>query len=90
VKTGKMVWHFQHVHHDIWDRDTPSAPILVDIQVDGRPIKAVVQLTKQAFAFVFDRTNGRPVWPIEERPVPQTDVPGEVTAATAVSDKASG
>jgi quinoprotein glucose dehydrogenase len=82
VKTGKVVWHFQHVHHDIWDRDTPSAPILIDIQVDGRPIKAVVQLTKQTFAFVFDRTNGRPVWPIEERPVPQSDVPGEVTAAT--------
>jgi quinoprotein glucose dehydrogenase len=82
IRTGKPVWHFQHVHHDIWDRDTPSAPILVDIRVNGTPIKAVVQLTKQAFAFVFDRTTGRPVWPIEERAVPKSDVPGEVTSPT--------
>jgi quinoprotein glucose dehydrogenase len=82
IHTGKPVWHFQHVHHDVWDRDTPSAPILVDIRVNNTPIKAVVQLTKQAFAFVFDRTNGRPVWPIEERPVPKSDVPGEETSPT--------
>ncbi|HEX4997946.1 MAG TPA: pyrroloquinoline quinone-dependent dehydrogenase [Terriglobia bacterium] len=82
IRTGKPVWHFQHTHHDIWDRDTPSAPILVDLRVDGRPVKAVVLLTKQAFAFVFDRTNGHPVWPIEERPVPPSDVPGEVASPT--------
>ena len=82
IRTGKAVWHFQHVHHDVWDRDTPTAPILVDIRVNNTPIKAVVQLTKQAFAFVFDRTNGRPVWPIEERPVPKSDVPGEETSPT--------
>ena len=66
----------------LWDYDLPAAPILADITVDGKPIKAVVQLTKQAFAFVFDRTTGRPVWPIEERPVPASDVPGERTART--------
>ena len=82
IRNGKVIWHFQHVHHDVWDRDTPSAPILVDINVNGRPIKAVVQLTKQAFAFVFNRANGQPVWPIEERPVPKSDVRGEVTAPT--------
>src|SRR5436190_17837338 len=82
VQTGKPVWHFQHVHHDIWDRDTPNAPILVDLHVNNTPIKAVVLLTKQAFAFVFDRTNGKPVWPIEERPVPKSDVPNEETSPT--------
>src|SRR5437764_1565380 len=80
--TGERLWHYQIVHHDLWDYDLPTAPILADITVGGRPIKAVVQLTKQAFAFVFDRTNGKPVWPIEERPVPQSDVPGERTART--------
>jgi quinoprotein glucose dehydrogenase len=80
--TGQRVWHYQIVHHDLWDYDLPSAPILVDITVDGKPIKAVVQLTKQAFAFVFERTNGRPVWPIEERPVPTSDTPGERTSPT--------
>jgi len=82
IKTGKRVWHYQLTHHDVWDYDMPTAPILADITVNGKPIKAVVQLTKQAFAFVFDRTNGQPVWPIEERPVPQSDVPGEKTAPT--------
>ena len=82
IKTGKRIWHQQLVHHDIWDYDPPTAPILADITVDGRRIKAVVQLTKMAFAFVFDRTNGNPVWPIEERPVPQSDVPGEKTSPT--------
>ena len=80
--TGERVWHYQIVHHDLWDYDLPAAPILADIRVDGKPIKAVVQLTKQAFAFVFDRLTGRPVWPIEERPVPASDVPGERTAPT--------
>ena len=82
IKTGKRIWHYQLTHHDIWDYDMPTAPILADITVNGKPIKAVVQLTKQAFAFVFDRTNGQPVWPIEERPVPQSDAPGEKTSPT--------
>ncbi len=80
--TGERVWHYQLVHHDLWDYDLPAAPILVDITVGGKPIQAVVQITKQAFAFVFDRLTGRPVWPIEERPVPASDVPGERTART--------
>lgn len=82
VKTGKKVWHYQIVHHDIWDYDLPAPPILADIMVDSKSIKAVVQLTKQAFAFVFDRITGKPVWPIEERPVPQSDVQGEKTSPT--------
>ena len=82
AKTGKRVWHFQTTHHDIWDFDPPTAPILADITADGRPVKAVIQLTKQGFAFVLDRTNGKPVWPIEERPVPKSDVPGEWTSPT--------
>jgi quinoprotein glucose dehydrogenase len=80
--TGKKVWHYQLVHHDIWDYDLPAPPILADIDVEGKPVKAVVQLTKQAFAFVFDRISGKPVWPIEERPVPQSDVKGEKIAPT--------
>jgi quinoprotein glucose dehydrogenase len=79
---GQRVWHYQIVHHDLWDYDLPAAPILADIRVDGRSIKSVVQLTKHGFAFVFDRTNGQPVWPIEERPVPKSDTPGERTAPT--------
>ena len=82
IKTGKMIWYQQLVHHDIWDYDMPPHPILLDITVDGRPIPAVVQLTKQAFAYVFDRTNGKPVWPMPETPVKQTDVPGEWTSPT--------
>jgi quinoprotein glucose dehydrogenase len=82
ARTGERRWHYQLIHHDIWDWDIPTAPILVDIVVDGRPIKAVAQITKQAWAYVFDRVTGEPVWPIEERPVPQSDVPGERTAAT--------
>ncbi|MBM3771356.1 MAG: pyrroloquinoline quinone-dependent dehydrogenase [Acidimicrobiia bacterium] len=82
AKTGKRVWHFQTVHHDLWDYDLPASPILADITVDGRRIKAVVQLTKQGFAFAFDRATGQPVWPIEERPVPQSTVPGEQASRT--------
>lgn len=82
ARTGERVWHFQIVHHDLWDYDLPAAPILADITVDGRRIRAVVQLTKQGFAFVFDRVTGQPVWPIEERPVPQSTVPGERTSPT--------
>jgi quinoprotein glucose dehydrogenase len=80
--TGKRVWHFQTVHHDLFDYDVPAAPILADITVDGRRIRALVQVTKQAFAFVLDRVTGQPVWPIEERPVPPSTVPGEKAAAT--------
>jgi quinoprotein glucose dehydrogenase len=82
IKTGKMIWYQQLVHHDIWDYDMPPHPILINLTVDGRPVRAVVQLTKQAFAYVFDRTNGRPVWPLVEKPVPQTDVPKEWTSPT--------
>ena len=82
ARTGKRIWHFQTIHHDLWDWDLSSSPILADITVDGKKIKAVAQVTKQAFTFVFDRVTGRPVWPIEERPVPQSNVPGEKTSAT--------
>ena len=77
VKTGERLWHFQGVHHGLWDYDFPCAPILADIVVNGRRIKAIAQPSKQAFLYVFDRTTGQPVWPIEERPVPEGDVPGE-------------
>jgi quinoprotein glucose dehydrogenase len=82
ARTGRMIWHFQTVHHDLFDYDNPAAPVLANITVDGRKIKAVVQVTKQSFAYVLDRVTGRPVWPIEERPVPQSTVPGERTART--------
>jgi glucose dehydrogenase/alkylhydroperoxidase family enzyme len=82
ARTGKRVWHFQIVHHGVWDYDLPAAPILHDITVDGRTIKAVTVLTKQNMSFVFDRVTGRPVWPIEERPVPQISVPGERQSPT--------
>jgi quinoprotein glucose dehydrogenase len=75
--TGVRRWHFQIVHHGLWDYDMPSPPNLVSIKPDGRAVDAVVQLTKQGLAFVFDRATGRPVWPIEERPVPPSDMPGE-------------
>jgi quinoprotein glucose dehydrogenase len=77
VKTGKRVWHFQTLHHGIWDYDLPAAPVLADITVNGRRIKAIAQVTKQAYVYVLDRVTGQPVWPIEERPVPKGEVPGE-------------
>ena len=82
VKTGKRMWHFQAVHHGIWDYDLPAAPVLADIRVDGKVIKAVAQVSKQGFTYVFDRRTGVPVWPIEERPVPQSTVPGERSSPT--------
>ena len=82
VRTGRRVWHYQVVHHDIWDYDNPSTPILADITVDGRSVEAVVQLTKQSFAYVLDRVTGRPVWPMPETPVPPSDVPGERASPT--------
>ena len=77
LNTGKMKWYYQIVHHPIWDYDLSSPPLLADITVDGRPIKAVALPSKEAFMYVFDRVTGKPVWPIEERPVPKGDVPGE-------------
>ncbi len=82
ARTGRRVWHFQMIHHDIWDYDTPTAPNLLDVTIDGRPRRIVVQTSKQGFAYVFDRASGEPVWPIEERPVPASDTPGEWTAPT--------
>jgi quinoprotein glucose dehydrogenase len=82
MKTGVRKWHFQFVHHPLWNWDMTSAPILADITVNGRPVKAVAVGSKQGWLYVFDRVTGQPVWPIEERPVPQSDVPGEKTAAT--------
>src|SRR3954452_23661774 len=82
LQTGKRRWHYQLVHHGIWDFDIPCAPILVDITVNGRTVKAVAQPTKQAWLYVFNRETGEPIWPIEERPVPKGDVPGEWYAPT--------
>jgi quinoprotein glucose dehydrogenase len=82
ANTGQRKWHYQLVHHGLWDYDPPAAPNLVSIDVNGRRIDAVVQLTKQGFAFVFDRVTGTPVWPIEERRVPSSDVPGEIAWPT--------
>jgi quinoprotein glucose dehydrogenase len=77
LRTGKRKWHYQMVHHGIWDHDTPSAPILMDLVVDGKAIKAVGQPTKQGWIYTFDRVTGQPVWPIVERPVEKGDIPGE-------------
>jgi quinoprotein glucose dehydrogenase len=82
IRTGEMVWYRQLIRHDIWDYDMAAHPILVDLTVDGREIPAVVQLTKQAFAYVLDRRTGEPVWPFEDRPVQLSDVPGEWTSPT--------
>ena len=77
LRTGQRKWHYQLVHHGIWDMDIPAPPILVDITVNGRTIKAIAQPTKQAFLYVLDRATGEPIWPIEERPVPKGDTPRE-------------
>lgn len=82
ARTGERVWHYQLVHHGVWDFDNPAAPNLIDITVDGRLIKAVAQVTKQGFTYVFDRVTGEPVWPIVETPVPQTALPGERLSST--------
>jgi quinoprotein glucose dehydrogenase len=82
LHTGERKWHYQLVHHGIWDHDIPCAPILIDINVDGQMIKAVAQPTKQAFLYVFNRETGEPIWPIEEREVEQGDVPGEWYSST--------
>lgn len=82
VATGRRVWHYQIVHHGVWDYDLPAAPTLLDITVDGRPVKGLAQLTKQGFIFVLDRVTGEPIWPVEERPVPASTVPGEKLSPT--------
>jgi quinoprotein glucose dehydrogenase len=82
AETGTRRWHYQIVHHGVWDYSLPTQAMLMDLDVGGRRIEAVTQLTKHGFVFVFDRVTGQPVWPIEERPVPRSDVPGERTAAT--------
>jgi quinoprotein glucose dehydrogenase len=81
AQTGERIWHFQGVRHDIWDRDFPSPPVLLTVKRDGKEIDAVAQTTKQGFVYLFDRTNGSPLFPIEYRKYPSSDVPGEVTAA---------
>lgn len=82
ANTGKRIWHFQDVHHDIWDRDFPSPPALVTVHRGGKAVDAVAQTTKQGFVFLFDRADGKPLFPIEERPFPASNVPGEVTSPT--------
>jgi quinoprotein glucose dehydrogenase len=88
ARTGKRIWHYQLVHHDIWDWDTASAPVLLDVSVEGKPVKIVAQVSKQGFTYVFNRVTGEPIWPIVERPVPQSDVPMEKNVChSAVSHK---
>ncbi|MDA0680248.1 MAG: PQQ-binding-like beta-propeller repeat protein [Proteobacteria bacterium] len=82
VKTGERKWHFQMVHHDIWNYDTPTAPVLLDVQMDGKTVPIVAQVTKQAFTYTFNRETGEPIWPIEERPVPASKIPGEKLSET--------
>jgi quinoprotein glucose dehydrogenase len=82
ARTGERLWHQQLVHHDLWDFDLPQAPKLLNLTIDGRDIEAVAQATKHGFLHVFDRHTGEPVWPIEERPVPQSDLPGEYSSPT--------
>ena len=81
-RTGQRKWHFQLVHHPIWNMDIAAAPMVVDLTVDGRPVKAVAAMGKQAMLYLFNRITGEPIFPIEERPVPQSDVPGEKTSPT--------
>jgi quinoprotein glucose dehydrogenase len=82
ARTGKQLWHFQTIHHDVWDYDPDAAPQLVTVRHDGKMVDAVALASKNNFLYVFDRVTGKPLWPIEERPVPQSDVPGEVTSKT--------
>ncbi|WP_395672576.1 PQQ-binding-like beta-propeller repeat protein [Phenylobacterium sp.] len=82
AKTGKLVWHYQMVHHDVWDSDNASPPTLADLKVDGRTVPAVIQPNKTGFLYVFNRLTGKPVWPIEERPVPASTIPGERLSPT--------
>src|SRR4029077_11962578 len=80
AQTGERIWHFQAVHHDLWDRDFPSPPALLTVKRGGKTIDAVAQTTKQGFVYLFDRTNGQPLFPIESRKYPPSTVPGEISA----------
>jgi quinoprotein glucose dehydrogenase len=82
ARTGKRVWHFQSVHHGLWDYDVPAPPLLFSSRINNKQVDGVAVLTKMGFVFAFDRSSGTPLWPIQERPVPQSDVPGEVTSRT--------
>ena len=82
ARTGKRIWHFQAVHHDVWDRDFPANPNLIRIQKDGKWIDAVAQISKQGYTYVFDRETGKPIWPIVETPVTQSQMPGELSSKT--------
>tara|TARA_R100001039_G_scaffold38938_2_gene42623 strand:+ start:8012 stop:10027 length:2016 start_codon:yes stop_codon:yes gene_type:complete len=82
AETGERVWHFQFVKHDVWNYDTPTAPVLLDVEINGRTVPAIAQVTKQAFVYAFNRLTGEPLWPIEDRPVPPSRIPGEQLAAT--------
>ena len=82
VETGERRWHYQMVHHDVWNYDTPTAPILMDVVVDGRDIKGIFQATKQSWVYALNRETGEPIWPIEERPVPPSNIPGEQLSPT--------
>ena len=82
AETGKMIWHFQGVHHDLWDRDFPAPPALLTVTRDGKPVDAIAQTTKSGYVFLLDRTNGKPLFPIKESPYPRSTVPGEVTSPT--------
>jgi quinoprotein glucose dehydrogenase len=82
VHTGERLWHYQLVHHDIWNYDTPTGPVLMDVTIDGQEIPVIAQATKQAFLYVFNRVTGEPIWPIEEQPVPASRIPGEKLSTT--------
>ena len=82
VKTGERAWHYQLVHHDIWNYDTPTAPVLLDVEMNGETVPIVAQVTKQSFTYTFNRETGEPIWPIEERPVPASKIPGEQLSET--------
>src|SRR6185369_7293118 len=82
ANTGKYLWHFQMVHHDIWDGDASAPPLLFDVKQNGRTIPAVALMSKNGLVFIVDRVSGKPIYPVEERPVPQSDVPGEHTSKT--------
>ncbi len=90
ANTGKRLWHFQGVHHDIWDRDFPSQPALFTMKREGKTVEALAQTTKQGYLYLFDRVTGKPLFPIHERPYPASTVPGEVTAKTQPHAGAAG
>src|SRR5260370_20412658 len=82
VASGKLVWYYQMVHHDIWDYDMPAQPVLITVRRNGRDVPAVGQVTKMGFVFILDRLTGKPLFPVEERPVPKSDLPDEAACPT--------